>query len=77
MANMIRIDIIIGALLLPVLIIFIAIKIWDAKAKKMTSEDREDSIAKIAIAGTVITSMAIIYGIIFNFYNFGKLYKRK
>lgn len=77
MFNVVRILIIICSLLIPMGIIFLVIKIWESKSKNMTQKEREESLAKIAIAGTIITSFAILYAIIFNFYNLEQIYKIK
>lgn len=55
-------------LILPVIFITGGICLWNNHSKKLTQKEREDLIAKISIAGSTVTFMAIVYSIILNFY---------
>ena len=52
-------------ILLPLIIIFASITIWNIKTKNASDRQREDVLTKIAITGTVVTTTALVY-MIFN-----------
>jgi hypothetical protein len=53
-------------IIIPVSLIYIGSDIWDKYTFRMSLENKENLLAKVTIAGTIITSVAIIYSVFFN-----------
>lgn len=60
-------------IVIPVILSFFALKWWDKYTQNMNDKKKQQLTFKIGLVGTIITSTAIIYAIIFNLYEVEKL----